>query len=71
MPYEFVFGVGAVPWDVIKARHRAAVNRGRCVCGSKREPGPKTGPVFLINGRDIGRKFIPCRRCLGTIKEVS
>jgi len=50
--------------DCTKARHRTAVNRGRCGCRAKdKRPGEvvRQGP----------RAWIPCRRCLGAIKEVT
>jgi hypothetical protein len=51
-----------VCFDCVKARHRAAVKR-KCACGRKAVPLPEVG------GR--GRRFIPCRRCLGTIRQTN
>jgi hypothetical protein len=46
------------------ARHRKVTKHGgMCKCGRKRRPGD-----LLDNG---ARSWIPCRRCLGTIKQVS
>lgn len=66
-----IFQDGGVCMDCVKARHRAVVNGGRCSCGRKAKPGKVSGPVFKVNGRDIGRKFIPCGRCLGVIKQIA
>jgi len=50
--------------DCTRARHRAVVARGRCRCGkSKQRPGEEV--------RQGGRAWIPCRRCLGAITEVT
>ena len=47
-----------------KARHRAAVARGRCCCrAAERRPGE-----LVTQG---GRTWIPCRRCLGAIRAVT
>ena len=48
--------------DVIKARHRAAVT-GKCSCGVLRDPRE------VSNG--LGRRWLSCDRCLGTIKQLS
>lgn len=54
-------------WDVClactKARHRAVVNHGRCSCGSKRVEGEVI--------KHLGRSWVPCVRCLGTIRQLS
>ena len=50
--------------DCTKARHRTVVNRGRCGCrAADRRPGEVV--------RQAGRAWIPCRRCLGAIREVT
>lgn len=53
-----------VCWYCVKARQRAVVNRGRCVCGNDR-----------IEHKDIhragSRTWISCDRCLGTVKQLS
>ena len=58
--------VEALRWSVClpctKARQRAVVSR-RCCCGRKRLPGE---PCAVG-----GRQWIPCRRCLGTIRQVA
>lgn len=46
----------------VKARHRAAMN-GQCHCGRLRDPGDMR--------RIASRSWIPCQRCLGTIKQLS
>ncbi len=65
-----IFRDGAVCMDCVHARARVAFS-GSCKCGRKARPGKLSGPVFRINGRDIGRKFIPCKRCLGVIRQVA
>ncbi len=46
----------------IRARARAAMT-GRCPCGRKAIPGIE---------RAVGsRRWIPCNRCLGTIRQLS
>lgn len=50
--------------DCTKARHKAVIARGRCRCRrEQRRPGDvvQQGP----------RRWIPCRRCLGMIEEVT
>ena len=52
----------SVCMDCTKARARSAFN-GRCHCGRLRVPGRE---------RSVGsRRWIPCQRCLGTIKQVA
>lgn len=57
--------VEALRWqvclDCTKARHRAATNRGRCSCGTKRRDR-------LVETRS--RSWIACDRCLGVIAQV-
>lgn len=59
--------IEAVRWrvcmDCTRARHRAVIARGKCKCGGKRREGEVVtqGP----------RSWIPCRRCLGAIREVT
>ena len=48
--------------DCTKARHRAVVN-GKCTCGRKAKPGATC--------KAYSRTWIPCQRCLGTIRQVS
>lgn len=53
-------------WEVClpctKARHKAAITK-RCVCGTKRRP---------TDVKRIGsRLWVSCKRCLGTIKQLS
>jgi hypothetical protein len=59
--------IEALHWDVClpctKARHRAAVNRGRCSCGRQ----ARRGAVCRIGSRS----WVPCKRCLGTIEQLS
>jgi hypothetical protein len=54
----------AVCMTCTRARHHAVI-AGRCVCGRSRVPGE---PVS-----QAGRRWTPCRRCLGAIagKEVA
>lgn len=69
--------IEALQWsvcmDCTKARARAAQTNGRCKCGSKRRPGDElsTGGVTINGTRRGGRSWIPCRRCLGTIRQTS
>jgi hypothetical protein len=48
--------------DCTRARHRAVIARGKCRCGAKRREGEvvRQGP----------RAWVPCRRCLGAIRDV-
>lgn len=50
-----------VCFDCVKARHRAAVKR-KCACGRKAVPAPEA--------RMGSRTWVPCRRCLGTIRQT-
>lgn len=58
--------VEALRWTVCfgctKARQRAVV-AGRCCCGRQRVPGAPCAAG--------SRRWIPCRRCLGTIRQLS
>jgi hypothetical protein len=56
-------GRWAVCLDCTRARHRAVIARGKCRCGKKAREGDvvSQGP----------RSWIPCRRCLGAIREVT
>lgn len=60
----------------IKARHRAAMD-GRCHCGRAKIPGEVKsvgGYAVLVDGKKVrrgGRSWIPCERCLGTIKQLT
>ena len=55
---------GDICMDCVKSRQRAAQD-GRCHCGRKAIPGPERG------GKPRGmRKWIPCERCLGTIRQT-
>ena len=54
--------------NCIKARQRAAQD-GRCHCGRKAIPGEERS-TGGINGRS-GRRWIPCERCLGTIRQTA
>jgi hypothetical protein len=65
-----VFCDNGVCMDCVRARAKAAFS-GRCSCGRRARPDGVKGAVVLFNGRDIGRKFIPCKRCLGVIKQVA
>ncbi len=58
-------GRWSVCFDCTKARARSVGARGKCVCGSKRKPGAELAPF----GKR-GRRWIPCKRCLGTIKQT-
>lgn len=53
---------GDLCMNCVKARARAAMD-GRCHCGRKAVPGSERGG----NGR---RSWIPCERCLGTIRQT-
>ena len=59
-PFDMQWGVCM---GCTKARHRAVLNRGKCGCGSKKVPGDiaRTG----------SRSWVPCNRCLGSIKQLS
>lgn len=48
---------------VVKARARTVANRGRCSCGKLRDPGEVK--------RVGSRSWLPCLRCLGSIKQLS
>ena len=61
---------GPVCLACCKARHRAVLNSGRCTCGRRARPTRK-GRIVMFGRRDIGRKWIACLRCLGTIKQFN
>lgn len=66
-PFDLA-GRWSVCMDCTKARHRSATTGGRCKCGRK----AREGDLCEVNpGRPTGRKWIPCLRCLGTIKQVN
>lgn len=47
--------------DTVRARHRAALSK-RCSCGKLRHPETKS----------VGsRVWVACKRCLGTIRQIS
>ena len=49
---------------VVHARHRAVMARGRCRCGSQKDPSDRIRQAG-------GRRWISCDRCLGSIKQLS
>lgn len=53
-------GLFNVCMPCVKARHRAAVTR-RCSCGRKRREVLKA---------HLGREWISCERCLGTVRQT-
>ena len=53
---------GEVAFEVIRARHRAAVT-GRCGCGRKH--------IESDVHRVGSRTWVSCLRCLGTIRQLS
>lgn len=57
--------VGPIHTSCVHARARAAQSNNRCRCGGARRPGEVLAPF----GRR-GRRWIPCLRCLGTIRQV-
>ena len=59
------WGAGEICMPCVKSRAKAAQNHGRCSCGNKKIPGPEKAPFG-----PRGRKWIPCERCLGTIKQT-
>ncbi len=62
--------VEAQRWNVClpctKARHRSATTGGRCRCGNKARPGAECGNPIGSGGV----RWIPCRRCLGSIRQT-
>ena len=62
-----VFDSKPVCMECVKARAKTACSNGRCKCGAKKVPGEPAGPGV---GKRSGRVFIPCKRCLGSIKQV-
>lgn len=70
-PVEGAMGSFPIHMSCVKSRARAAQD-GRCHCGSKRRPGPmqSVGGYRVDGERHGGRQWIPCKRCLGTIKQV-
>lgn len=63
---------GPVCLECCAARARAAMDH-RCHCGNRRRPGEAlTAGGITINGVRRGvRSWVPCRRCLGTIRQLS
>lgn len=57
----------SVCMDCTKARARVATTGGRCKCGRKARQSNlhETHP-----GRDAGRKWYSCLRCLGSMEQV-
>ena len=53
---------GGPSMEVVRARHRAVVDR-RCRCGAKKDP--------TAVKRIGSRSWISCHRCLGQIKQLS
>ncbi len=49
--------------DCTRARHRAVIARGRCRCGKKARPGEVC--------RMGSRSWVPCRRCLGSLEQLT
>lgn len=49
--------------DCTKSRAKCVASHGRCVCGKKAVPAEviRTG----------SRSWVPCNRCLGTIRQLS
>lgn len=47
----------------VRARQRTAVSGGRCLCGRRARPGD-----VLTH---FSRSWVPCLRCLGTIRQLS
>jgi len=62
-PFQNTIDTYAVCMDCVRARHRAVVKRGRCTCGAKR----RELPVSRVGSRT----WIPCGRCLGTVRQLS
>jgi hypothetical protein len=58
--------IEALHWSVCmpctRARQKAVLSH-RCCCGPKRVPGE----LCTVGSR----RWIPCRRCLGTIRQVA
>jgi len=59
--------LGLGPWavcmDCTRARARAATSGWRCRCGNRRREGAE---------RSIGgRRWVPCLRCLGTVRQLA
>jgi len=52
-----------VCFECTKARAKTACTGGRCHCGRKARPGSPR--------RVYSRSWIPCHRCLGTIRQVA
>jgi hypothetical protein len=53
---------GGPSMDVVRARHRAVIER-KCRCGNKRDPSEIK--------RVGSRTWISCLRCFGQIKQLS
>lgn len=60
------YGMGDICMGCVRARAKTATTgRGKCSCGSKKIPGPEVS----VGGR-YGRAWIPCERCLGSIRQT-
>jgi hypothetical protein len=57
--------VGPIHTSCVQARARTAQSKGKCQCRGERRAGEVKAP----HG-NRGRKFIPCLRCLGVIRQV-
>lgn len=62
--HPWAFMRWGVCFECTQARAKCVAKHGRCVCGSKRVAGDE-----MSNG--CGRRWIPCRRCLGSIRQLS
>jgi len=69
--------LGWVPMSWVRARAVTASSNGRCFCGHDAIPGPERrtgGYTVVVDGERHergGRSWIPCERCLGTIRQTS
>lgn len=64
-----IFDRVPVCMDCVAARGKCATTwRNTCKCGRKKNPGEVT-TVRL--GQTGERSWVPCKRCLGTIKQLS
>jgi hypothetical protein len=54
---------GEICMGCVRSRARSAMDH-RCHCGAKKIPGAERN-----NG--LGRRWIPCERCLGTIRQTA
>lgn len=68
---------GELPMAWVRARAASVAHNGRCVCGRLAIPGPERrtgGYVVVVDGERRargGRSWVPCERCLGTIRQTS